>query len=113
MLNDRIKTIEEMKQNSDAFLASLGYVREGIFYKITNFNEEHIAVFCHGGFGAEWIAHLLGVAPGLMYPSICLNTSSVTTFEFPNSSDGYVRPMLKHLNEIHHIRYAKLKINDR
>lgn len=113
MDNDRMKTIEEMKKNSDEFLASLGYVREGIFYKVVQPNDEHIAVFCHGGFGAEWIAHLLGIAPGLMFPAIWLNTSSVTTFEFPASSNGYIRPLLKYLNEIHHIRRTGLTINKR
>ena len=113
MENDRIKTIEEMRQNSDEFLASLGYEREGIFYKVTRPNEERIAVFCHGGFGVEWISHLLGMAPGLMFSAIILNTSSVTTFEFPNSPEGYIRPQLKHLNEIYHIHQAGLRINNR
>lgn len=113
MPNQRIKTIAEMRQNSDEFFASLGYVREGVFYKVTRPNEERIAVFCHGGFGVEWICHLLGIAPGLMFTAINLNTTGVTTFEFPNSHDGYIRPLLKHLNEIDHIHQAGLRINER
>lgn len=113
MPTDRMKTIEEMRRNSDDFLASLGYVREGIFYKVTRPNEERIAVFCHGGFGLEWISHLLGIAPGLMYPTVTINTTSITTFEFSNSMDGYIRPNLKRLNEIQHIYQAGLRINER
>ena len=109
----RMATIENMISNSDAFLASCGYSREGAFYRITNHNEDSIAVFCHGGFGSAWITHLLNMAPGVMWPCISLNTSSVTTFEFRNSDTGYTRPVLKRLGEIDHIRRAGLRINNR
>lgn len=111
--SDRMKTIDDMIKNSDEFLASLGYKREGIFYKIEEPNEEHIAVFCHGGFGSAWISHLLNVAPAAMYPQISLNTTSVTKFIFKNEEAGYTRPTLKHLGEIEHIRRAGLKVNNR
>ena len=111
--SQRMNLVEEMGRESDAFLASLGYEREGIFYRIKEKNEESIAVFCHGGFGCAWISYLLGMAPGVMYPQISLNTSSVTTFVFPNDEKGYTRPILKRLGEIEHIRKAGLRINNR
>lgn len=104
---DRMNIVNEMKQHSDEFLASLGYVREGIFYKIENHNDQHIAVFCHGGLGAEWIAHLLGIGPGVVFPAICLSTSSVNTFEFPNHESGYVRPHLLAYNDVTHVHIAR------
>ena len=110
---DRIKTIESMQKSSDEFLASLGYEREGGLYKITRKNEDTIAVFCHGGFGVAWIAHLLGTAPGLLWPNVLLTTSSVTTFEFRVAEEGYVRPVLRRLGEIAHIYDAGLRVNDR
>lgn len=110
---NRMATVENMIKSSDEFLASCGYSREGAFYRITNHNHDSIAVFCHGGFGCAWIAHLLNTAPGVMYPGISLNTSSVTTFEFRNSDTGFTRPVLKRLGEIDHIRRAGLRINNR
>lgn len=111
--SDRMKTVENMQKCSDEFLASLGYERHGAMYKITKSNDERIAVFCHGGFGVAWIAHLLGTAPGFMYPNIMLNTSSVTTFEFRNAEEGEVRPVLRRLGEITHIYNAGLRVNNR
>lgn len=113
MPTDRMKTVENMQKCSDEFLASLGYERNGALYKITRNNDESIAVFCHGGFGVAWIAHLLNTAPGVMYPNISLNTSSVTTFEFLNASEGFVRPVLRRLGEITHIYKAGLRVNNR
>ena len=111
--SDRMKTIESMVKSSDEFLASLGYERQGAFYKITKPNNSHIAVFCHGGFGAAWIAHLLNTAPATIYPQIRINTTSVTKFVFENEEDGYTRPTLKHLGQIDHIRRAGLRENNR
>lgn len=110
---DRMKTVENMQKCSDEFLASLGYQREGGLYKILRHNDESVAVFCHGGFGVAWIAHLLGTAPGLMYPNIMLNTSSVTIFEFRNLDKEYMRPALRRLGEITHIYKAGLRVNNR
>ncbi|MBR6507351.1 MAG: histidine phosphatase family protein [Clostridia bacterium] len=111
--DNRMATVENMIKNSDEFLASCGYSREGAFYRITNHNDDCIAVFCHGGFGVAWISHLLNTAPGVMYPGISLNTTSVTTFVFRNSDTGFTRPCLKRLGEIDHIRRAGLRINNR
>lgn len=113
MPTERMKTVENMQKCSDEFLASLGYERDGAFYKITRNNDESIAVFCHGGFGVAWIAHLLNTAPGVLYPNISLNTSSVTTFEFRNANEGFVRPVLRRLGEINHIYKAGLRVNNR
>lgn len=110
---DRMKTVENMQKCSDEFFESLGYRREGGLYKILRHNDESVAVFCHGGFGVAWIAHLLGTAPGLMYPNIMLNTSSVTTFEFRNLDKEYMRPALRRLGEITHIYKAGLRVNNR
>ena len=110
---DRMKTVEHMIACSDEFLASFGYERQGVFYKVTKHCEENIAVFCHGGFGCAWLAHLLGMAPGVAFHTLRLGTSSVTTVSFPTSDKGYIRPILRHLGEIHHIRRAGLRINTR
>ena len=78
MPTDRMKTIENMQMASDDFLRSLGYEREGFFYKIINPNEKQIAVFCHGGFGTAWITHLLGLPSGLLWPTMFLDTTRLS-----------------------------------
>lgn len=110
---DRMKTVKYMIQKSDEFLASFGYVRQGLLYRIEKPSDESVAVFCHGGFGAAWIAHLIGAAPGLAHPSIKLGTSSVTTFSFLNTEKGFNRPVMRRMGEIHHIYKAGLRVNTR
>ena len=111
--SDRMRTVENMVRESDSFLASLGYVREGVLYKIARPNDQSVAVFCHGGFGCAWIAHLLGCAPAAMYPGISLNTTGVTTFVFNNEEKGFTRPRMIRMGEITHIYKAGLRVNNR
>ena len=55
----RTEGFEQLKAHSDEFIARHGYVREGSRYRVTAPNRERIAVFCHGGLGLTWLAHLL------------------------------------------------------
>ncbi len=110
---ERMNTVNNMIKESDAFLSSHGYTRKGLLYSVDRPNDDIIAVFCHGGFGCAWISHLLGTAPGMMWPGISLNTSSVTTFEFRNEEKGFTRPVLRRLGEIAHIYDAGLRVNNR
>lgn len=110
---ERMATVERMVRESDSFLESFGYKRRGLLYDIVTPNDQSIAVFCHGGFGSAWITHLLGCAPGIMWPAIALNTTSVTTFEFRNEEKGFTRPVMHRMGEITHIYNAGLRVNNR
>ena len=98
-----------MVNGSDELLASYGYVREGAMYRIADHNEKNIAVFCHGGAGAAWIGHLLGLAPALSFVPIVIETSSVTMFEFVKEDNEYIRPELRYLGALHHLYAAGVK----
>src|SRR5690606_32304858 len=71
--------LERIESASDEFLARHGYERDGDSYCVRKRNEETIALFCHGGFGLTWLAHLLRIAPPLVWTGFFLHTSSITT----------------------------------
>jgi probable phosphoglycerate mutase len=64
----------------DALLSSYGYERDGVIYKCERNRDETIALFCHFGLGTVLISHLTGISPVLLWQSLFLPTSSVTTF---------------------------------
>ena len=105
-------SIEMLVENSDSFLASLGYERRGARYKVISPNDEHIAVFCHGGFGGAWISHLLLRPAELSWLDIRLQTTSITTFEFRNDAE-YTYPIVRQIGAIPHITLAGLRVNNR
>ena len=64
----------------DALLLSHGYERDGVIYKCDENADKTIALFCHFGLGSLLISHLTGISPVLVWQSLFLPTSSVTTF---------------------------------
>lgn len=100
---ERDETMASLVKNSDEFLASLGYERDGGVYRITRPNDERVAVFCHGGFGCNWIAWLLGMPPFMGWERIKLRTSAVTRFNFRNNDTGYTVPECDYLNDTSHL----------
>jgi len=108
----RADTIARLIRESDAFFAEKGYVREGAHYRVTAHNEQHIAIFCHGGFGTALTAHLLGLPPALGFQSMFMTTSSVTTFEWSDPfKDGITRPRMLRFGEITHLDRQGLTSN--
>ncbi|MFA7186445.1 MAG: histidine phosphatase family protein [Victivallales bacterium] len=110
---ERNDSLIRLIENSDNFLESLGYVREGARYRVASPNGNHIAVFCHGGFGGAWISHLLMRHPGMGWCDIRLRTTSITQFLFENNADNYTFPILRCLSATPHITLAGLRINER
>jgi len=101
---------ERIQKGSDELLKSLGYERDGEIYRIIKPSEERVAVFCHYGVGTTWIAHLLSIAPPVMWGTFLINHSSFTVIRFPNDPEGYIMPMCLTLSDCSHIYEAGLPI---
>ena len=57
-----------------------GYYRDNIIYKCEENSEKTIVIFCHFALGMVLISHLCGISPVLLWQTMFLPTSSVTTF---------------------------------
>ena len=103
--DDRASQMSMLVKEADAFLGKYGYKRQGGQYQIVSPNDKHIAIFCHGGFGTAFIAHLLGLPPALGFSSMFMTTSSVTTFEFKDyNQNGFTRPRMIRFGETAHLQ---------
>lgn len=94
---------EQLQMDSDAFLARHGYVREGHQYRIVKANRDIIAVFCHGGFGLTWMAHLLNLPLSSVWTSFYLAPSSVTTILFDERTSDYACPRAIGISDTGHL----------
>ena len=63
----------------DELLASCGYVREGMVYRVNNANNDTVALFCHFGVESVILSHLLGASPMLLWHGTAAAPTSVTT----------------------------------
>lgn len=92
--------------DSDAFLARHGLVREGGLYRVGQQRWRNLVVFCHGGFGLSWLAHLLAIPAPLMWAGFFMHTSSVNTVLFDEREPGLATPRLLHLGDVGHLHAA-------
>ena len=105
------EAVEQLHRDSDRFLTSLGYVRQKARYRAVSGNELRIAMFCHGGFGLTWLAHLLHLPLPLAWSGFWLSPASITTILFEHRSDDWAIPRCIGLGDIAHLNQAGLKRN--
>lgn len=104
------QTFDKVQADSDAFLLRHGYQREGGRYRIVRANRDRVAVFCHGGFGLWWLAHLLELPLPLVFSGFHLPPSSVTTVLFDERSEHFAVPRVTALGDTSHLYAAGLPI---
>ncbi len=95
---------ERIARESDAFFASLGYVRDETknLYHVTKPTEERIALFAHQGFGLLFLSHVLGIPYPLFGTHFDLGHSSMSVIEFANLG-GYTVPCMLQVSNDSHI----------
>ena len=107
------ETFEDLKERSDAFLRRHGYERAGGKYRCLEPNEDRIAVFCHGGFGLTWIAHLLEIPLSLMWSGFWLPPSSVSIILLDQRSPEWAVPRCLCLGDTSHLYHEGLPVKPR
>jgi probable phosphoglycerate mutase len=98
-------------KSSDEFLARHGYERQGGRYRIVNANTHRIAMFCHGGFGLWWLAHLLEIPLPLVFSGFFMPPSSVTTILMDERSKDWATPRCLGVGDISHLYAAGLPMS--
>ena len=88
----------------DEWLKSLGYTREGLYYRVAGDTDKTIAAFGHGGAGSAIFSHLFN----LPYPFVCTTLNQdytgITIVEFPDTPGALVKPRFEILNDARHIK---------
>lgn len=107
------EVFEQIKAHSDEFLLRQGFERIGGKYKIHRHNQDRVAVFCHGGFGLTWFAHLLELPLSLVWSGFWMPPSSVTTILFDERSDEWATPRCIGFGDVSHLYAEGLPVRPR
>jgi broad specificity phosphatase PhoE len=99
---------EALAAASDEFLERLGYRREGHVYKVLRRNTDTYALFCHGGFGLTWLAHLLQIPLHGVWSGFFLHPSSITTLLWDEREAGIACPRCIGAGALPHLAVAGL-----
>lgn len=105
-----LQTVADIRRGSDELLGRHGYEREGARYRCVRPNDHKIAVFCHGGFGLTWLAHLLNLPLTLVWSAFWLAPSSITTLFMDQRSNEWAVPRCIELGDTSHLYAAGLPV---
>ncbi|UNL95251.1 histidine phosphatase family protein [Paenibacillus polymyxa] len=107
------ETFERLKVHSDEFLKRQGFERVEGRYRILKHTEDRVAVFCHGGFGLTWLAHLLELPLALVWSGFWMPPSSVTTILFDERSKEWAVPRCIGFSDVSHLYAEGLPVRPR
>lgn len=104
-----LRSIREKAVAFDQWLQSLGYTREGLYYRVTGRSGGTVAAFGHGGESAAIFSHLFN----LPYPFVCSTMgpdyTGITTVTLSDEMGVLCAPRIELLNDARHIRDLRTK----
>jgi len=101
-----VPCVQEKAAALDGWLASLGYIREGAYYRVSPALQPGltVAAFGHGGESAALLSHLFN----LPFPFVCAamgpDYTGVTIVQLPERVGELVAPRFELMNDARHIR---------
>ena len=98
--------IKKVTDGFDALLAKHGYVRDGLFYRAEQANEDTIVFFCHFGLECVLLGHLLNVSPMILWHGLCAAPTSVSTIYTEERREGQASFRMASFGDISHLYVA-------
>lgn len=101
--------LERVAIESDRWLLSLGYRREGANYRVIGDNTDRtIALFSHGGSSSALLSHLLNLPFFYLCRTICPDFTSITVLSLSDEKGALTAPMIEYANDSRHIKGGKV-----
>ena len=88
----------------DKWLETLGYTREGDYYRAGENTAKTVALFSHGGSSNAVLAHIFNMPFPFVIQVFRADFTSVTVLNFPDTPGELVMPVLELVNDCAHIR---------
>jgi len=97
--------IDRVAMQSDEWMLSLGYKREGANYRVIGDDTNRtIALFSHGGSSSALLSHLLTLASFYLSRAICPDFTAITVLSLSDVKGSLTAPMIELANDSRHIR---------
>lgn len=102
--NRVVQCVENIAAATDDWLAALGYIREGLYYRAGADTNRTIAAFGHGGASTAILAHLFNLPFPFVTSTMGPDYTGVTIVRLPDGEGALVKPHIELLNDARHIR---------
>ena len=99
--------VELIANGIDEWLNTLGYTREGDYYRAGENTAKTVALFSHGGSSTAVLSHILNLPFPYLVQVFRADFTSITVLNFPDTPGALVMPVLELVNDSAHIRNLK------
>lgn len=97
--------IERVARQTDEWLETLGYSREGANYRVKGDNTDRtIALFSHGGSSSALFAHMLNLPFFYLCRALCPDFTAITVLSLSDEKGTLTAPTIELANDSRHIK---------
>lgn len=101
--NRLVQTTAYLAEQMDVWLADLGYIREGDYYRVGDVKYHTIVVVSHGGASTAALGHLFNLPLPFLFSAVCPDYTAVTVVSFSEKKGALVAPKFELANDARHI----------
>lgn len=95
---------EEIRKGSDEWLASLGFVREGLYYRCVKSENKTLALYSHGGSSTAILSHILSLPFPYLLNVYHPDFTAICILSFPENVGSLIMPQIEIFNDSKHLR---------
>ena len=101
--NKAVVSGDTLGEKLDEWLATLGYTREGDYYRVGKVRYGTIVLVSHGGASSAALARLFNLPFPFVCSAICPDYTAVTIVTFSEKEGALVAPKFELMNDARHI----------
>lgn len=107
--NSVVQRVQQVVVGFDQWLATLGYERDGLYYRVCRPNPDTVVMASHGGAFSAAFAHLFNLAFPFVCATIKPDFTSITILSFDGEEGALISPAVEILNDSRHIADIQLQ----
>lgn len=107
--NSVVQSVQRVRDTADEWLLSLGYRREGLYYRVENPVCKTVALFGHGGETAALLSHLFNVPFPFFCSAMGPDYTGIIVLTLPDAAEGLVPVRMELVNDVKHIQGLRVE----
>lgn len=104
-----LESVPRVVEGLDQWLAGLGYVREGDYYRVKENNPQTVVMASHAGASSAVLSHLFNMPFPFVCKAIQPKYTGITIITFTGEQGDLISPMVEIMNDARHINGIETK----
>lgn len=105
-----LEHVKRVEDGIDSWLAELGYVREGEYYRVMEENDSTVIMVSHAGSSSAALAHMLNLPLPFVCPVLSPDFTGISIIKFRGKTGQLTVPRVEILSDARHIEGLQTEI---